>query len=73
MDSHEGATAISEADVRTLALVAGLPLDDERAVALARALESDLRPIRNLRDVEVGEIFPAEMARPAREPAHGAG
>lgn len=54
-------TAITVAEVRALARVADLPLDDERAARLARALEGDLRIVRPLRAVEVGETFPAEM------------
>lgn len=61
MDPGTGVTAITEADVQALARVAGRPLDDRHAAALARALESDLRAIRTLRNVEVGETFPAEM------------
>lgn len=66
---NEGAPMVTEDDARALARVAGLPLDEGRAAMLARALESDLRTIRTLRDMAVGEIFPAEMAPLARTPA----
>lgn len=70
MPRTDNTAAITEADVWALARVAGLPLDDERAAMLARALEADLRAIRALRDVEVGETFPAEMTPLTSETTH---
>ena len=59
---------VTEDDVRALARVAGLPLDEGRAATLARLLEADLRMARVLRAVPVGEtppayIQPGEIAR----------
>lgn len=50
---------VTEDDVRALARVAGLPLDEGRAATLARLLEADLRVARTLHAVPVGEMPPA--------------
>lgn len=55
---------VTEDDVRTLARVAGLPLDEGRAATLARLLEADLRMARTLRAVPVGETPPAYIHGP---------
>lgn len=56
---HDEPISATESDVRALARLAGLPLDDGRAAALAAALEADLRAIRRLRAIDAGEWHPA--------------
>lgn len=64
----EGAAeTVMEDDVRALARTAQLPLGPGRAAALAGTLEADLKLIRALRAVPVGETHPLGVAPlPAR-------
>ena len=64
----DGATeAVTEDDVQALARAAQLSLGPGRAAALAGALEADLKLIRALRAVAVGETHPLGVAPlPAR-------
>jgi Asp-tRNA(Asn)/Glu-tRNA(Gln) amidotransferase C subunit len=62
MERAEDTTTVTEDEVRALAQVAGLPLQPGRAATLAGALEADLRAIRRLRAVDVGDAYPAGVA-----------
>lgn len=68
---QDDAAVVSEADVRVLARLAGLPLDEQRGATLAAALEADLRVIRRLRSVDAGEIHPAGVTPLPREQSDG--
>lgn len=63
-DGDSTTVPVTEDDVRALARVAGLPLDEGRAATLARLLEADLRMARTLRAVQVGEVPPAYICGP---------
>jgi hypothetical protein len=59
MERAEDTTTVTDDEVRALAQVAGLPLQPGRVAALAGALNADLRAIRRLRAVDVGDTYPA--------------
>ena len=68
MDAARDGVAIDAEDVRGLARAAALPHDEGGEAALAAALETDLRAIREMRAVDAGEVHPAGVAPPRHQP-----